>query len=119
MLDNDTMQSSYVEPTIKQTLEDLSQGATLVHLAVENNDISYINGVDKKSLLNVDIYLETPLHYAAVNNNLELCKLLLNKAPELLHMKCIEGNKAYDWAVEYWLEYDSHYSICQFLAQQM
>ena len=108
-----------VNSTFKQTLKDLSQGATLVHLAVENNDISYINGVDKESLVNVDIYLETPLHYAAINDNLELCKILLNKAPDLLHMKCIEGKTALDWTLEYNSEYNSHYSICQFLEQKM
>lgn len=117
MLDN-TMQP-YEEPTIKHKIEDLVEGASLVHLAVENNDISYINNVDKESLLKVDRDLETPLHYAAVNDNLELCKLLLTKAPELLNMKCIEGNTALDWAFEYHLEYDSHYSICQFLSQQL
>ena len=120
MLVNETMHSTYVDPTIKQTLEDLSQGATLVHLAVENNDISYINTVDKELILKVDRDLETPLHYAAVNNNLELCKILLNKAPELLNMKCIEGNTALDWVNEYNLEYNnSHIDLVEFLENKM
>ena len=113
------MQSTH-EDKIVLTLDDLVEGATLVHLAVENNDISYINTANKELIIKVDRDLETPLHYAVVNNNLELCKILLNKAPELLNMKCIEYKSALDWGNEYNLEYNnSHIEVVNFLEQKM
>jgi ankyrin repeat protein len=96
-------------------MRDLVPGATIVHLAVENRDIEKINNASKDLLIRCDRDGESPLHYAAVNDDLEMCKLLLSKNPDLLNIKCIEGKTALDWAKEYYAEYNSHSDIINFL----
>jgi len=100
---------------IKQTLEDLVPSATKYHLAVENRDLKFIENSIPESLEIVDRDGETPLHYAAVNDDIEMCKLLLKINPKLKNIKCIEGKTALDWAFEYYLEYNTHYNLIMFL----
>ena len=52
-------------------MRDLVPGATIVHLAVENRDIEKINNASKDLLIRCDRDGESPLHYAAVNDDLE------------------------------------------------
>ena len=66
-------------------MNDLVSGATIVHHleTIKNASKYLINQLDRDG--------ESPLHYAAVNDDLEMCKLLLDKSPELLTIKCDEG----------------------------
>ena len=96
-------------------MSDLVPKATIVHLAVENRDLETIKNASKNLINKLDRDGESPLHYAAVNDDLEICKLLLSKSPELLNMKCIEGKTALQWAKEYHSEYNSHSDIINFL----
>lgn len=109
------MSSTTPEETIRHNIDDLAEGATIYHLAVENRDISTLLLAKEDDLLKVDRDKETPLHYAAVNDDLEICKLLLTKAPWLEYMQCIEGKTALEWAIEYNEEYNSHVDVCAFL----
>ena len=93
----------------------LVPGATIVHLAVENRDLQTINNAFNDLLIKCDRDGESPLHYAAINDDLELCKLLLTKNPALLNIKCVEGKTALDWTKEYYSEYNSHSDIINFL----
>jgi ankyrin repeat protein len=103
----------------KQSIEDLVYGATLSHLAVENRDIKFLTNVNKEDLLIKDRDGETPLHYAALNDDLEICKLLILRNPELINIKDIENKTAYDWSYEYNLEYNSHIDIINELKQYL
>jgi len=96
-------------------MSDLVSGATIVHVAVENRDLETIKNASKDLISKLDIDGESPLHYAAVNDDLEICKLLLSKSPELLNMKCEEGKTALEWAKAYHAEYNSHSEIINFL----
>ena len=98
-----------------RNMSDLVPGATILHLAVENRDLDTIKNASKDLLIRCDRDKESPLHYAAVNNDLETCKLLLYKNSELLNIKCIEGKTALEWAKEYNAEYNSHTDIINFL----
>ena len=98
-----------------RNMSDLVPGATIVHLAVENRDLDTIKNASKDLLIRCDRDKESPLHYAAVNDDLETCKLLLSKNPALLNIKCIEGKTALDWVKEYNAEYNSHIDIINFL----
>ena len=98
-----------------RNMSDLVPGATIVHIAVENRDLDTIKNASKDLLIRCDRDKESPLHYAAVNNDLETCKLLLYKNSELLNIKCIEEKTALDWAKEYNAEYNSHIDIINFL----
>ena len=100
------------------SLDDLVEGATIYHLAVENRDTATLLSAAEENLMKVDRDKETPLHYAAVNDDLEICKLLLSKAPHLKEMKCVEGKTALDWVIEYNEEYNSHVDIIAFLQEQ-
>jgi ankyrin repeat protein len=98
-----------------KNMSDLVPGTTIVHLAVENRDLETIKNASKNLINKLDRDGESPLHYAAVNDDLEICKLLLFKSPELLNMKCIEGKTALQWAKAYHSEYNSHTDIINFL----
>jgi ankyrin repeat protein len=98
-----------------KNMSDLVSGATIVHLAVENRDLETIKNAPKDLISTLDRDGESPLHYAAVNNDLEICKLLLFKSPDLLNIKCEEGKTALEWAKAYHSEYNSHLEIITFL----
>ena len=112
------MNSTTPEETIHHNIDDLVEGATIHHLAVENRDIDVLMMAKENDLLTVDRDKETPLHYATVNDDLEICKLLLTKAPQLKNMQCVEGKTVLDWAIEYNAEYNSHVDIIEFLQEQ-
>jgi len=99
------------EDLVFKTLNDLVPGATFSHLAVENRDIEFLKTVDKDTLLVKDRDGETPLHYAAVNDDLEICELLISRNKKIINIKDIENKTAYDWASEYNLEYNTHIDI--------
>ena len=67
------MSSTTPEETMPTTLDDLAEGATIYHLAVENRDTATLLLAKEDDLLKVDRDMETPLHYAAVNDDLEIC----------------------------------------------
>lgn len=102
-------------PAVTMLLEDLNEDATDVHLAVVNRDIEAIRSFEKHRLLDQDQDGETALHYATINNEIELCKILINRNPNIIHIKDIDNMTAYDWACEYNNEYNSHQSVCDFL----
>ena len=106
-----------MESPILNTMKDLSEGATIYHLSVENRDHEHLKKASKINLETLDRDGESVLHYAAVNNDIETCKLLLELNPNLKDIKCIEGKTALDWAKEYQSEYNSHQEVCDFLAQ--
>ena len=103
------------KPVVTMLLEDLVEDATDVHLAVENRDIEALNTFEPSRLLEQDRDSETALHYAAVNDDLEICKILIERNPEIIGIKDVEDKTAYDWACEYNNEYNSHIEICEFL----
>ena len=97
------------------SINDLAEGATKYHLAVENRDLELLKKASKKDLEILDRDGESVFHYAAVNDDLETCKLLLELNPNLINIKCIEDKTALDWAKEYQNEYNSHHIVCNFL----
>ena len=52
------------------SLDDLVEGATIYHLAVENRDTVTLLSATEDNLMKVDRDNETTLHYAAVNDDL-------------------------------------------------
>ena len=106
-----------MESEYNNTLSDLGEGATIYHLAVENRDHETLKNASKEDLEILDIDGESVLHYAAVNNDLETCKLLLELNPVLRNIKCIEDKTALDWAKEYQSEYKTYQRLCDFLEQ--
>lgn len=100
---------------IEKDMSDLVKGASLSHLYVENRNIEGLYTLKKEELLNVDRDGETALHYAAVNDDVELCKILINKNKDIINIKDIENKTAYDWVMSYNEEYNSHTSVCEFL----
>jgi len=100
---------------IEKEMNDLVEGASLSHLYVENRNIEGLYTLKKEELLNVDRDGETALHYAAVNDDVELCKILINKNKDIVNIKDIENKTAYDWVMSYNEEYNSHSSVCEFL----
>ena len=103
----------------QHTFEDLVEGATLSHLHVQNRNIIELNKLPKDILLSTDIDGETALHYAATNDDLEICKVLIEDSPELLYIKDIDSKTAYDWAKSYNEEYNSHLEVCSYLKTLM
>ena len=97
------------------TLDNLIIGANKAHLAVENKDIDFLKKCDKDMLLIQDRDGETPLHYAAINDDLKICKLLIELNSNIVNIKDIENKTAYDWCLEYFDEYGSHSNIIGFL----
>lgn len=102
-------------PAVTTLLEDLVEDATDVHVAVENRNIEALYTFDIIRLLEQDCDGETALHYAAINDDLEICKILINRNREIVGIKDVEDKTAYDWACEYNNEYKSHNEICEFL----
>ena len=100
---------------IESDLNDLVEGASLPHLYVENRNIEGLYTLKKEELLNIDRDGETALHYAVVNDDLELCKILINQNKNIVNIKDVENKTAYDWAMIYNEEYNSHISVCEFL----
>jgi len=100
---------------IEKDMSDLVEGASLSHLYVENRNIEGLHTLKKEEILNVDRDGESALHYAAVNDDVELCKILINKNKDIVNIKDIENKTAYDWAMSYNEEYNSHTSVCDFL----
>ena len=90
------------------SLSDLVDDATLIHLAIDNRDFNEIQSASPEELLCVDCDLETPLHYAVTNNDVDFCKILVKKQPRLLDMKCRDGNTPFELAVSYKEEYKTH-----------
>lgn len=99
---------------MSKTLIDLVDGATWPHLAVENRDHETLNKCRDVDLICVDCEGETPLHYAASNNDVETCRLLVNKNPKLLDMKCIEGYTPYDYVLIEQNLYKTHIEVCNY-----
>ena len=80
-------------PTI--TLNSLVDDASIVHLAVENRNINQLNKFELTLLEQQDTAGETPLHYAVTNNDIEICRLLLDRNQDLLYIKCKNGYTPY------------------------
>lgn len=86
----------------KITLADLGHGATMAHLAVENEDFKSLKEFTVEELLKTDADSETPLHYAATMGSLEMCQYIVRKCPQnIIHIQDVDGLKAYDHAVKY------------------
>jgi ankyrin repeat protein len=97
------------------TIEDLTFGANKAHLAVENKDFEFLKTCDTQLFMAKDRDGETPLHYAAVNDDLEICKLLIERNPDIVNITDIENKTAYDWCLEYYNEHTSHTKIIKLL----
>ena len=68
--------------------------------------------------LSTDIDGET-VALAATNDDLEICKVLIEDSPELLYIKDMDSKTAYDWAKSYNEEYNSHLEVCSYLKTLM
>jgi len=97
------------------TIDDLISGANKAHLAVENKDLEFLKTCDTQLFMAKDRDGETPLHYAAVNDDIEICKLLIERNPDIVNITDIENKTAYEWCLEYFDEYSSHTKIIEFL----
>jgi len=104
----------FTETELK-TLDCLVEGATDVHLAVENRNIQALYTFESSQLLKKDRDGETALHYAAINDDVEICKILINRNPDIIHITDVEDKTAYDWVREYNDEYHSHINTCDLL----
>ena len=104
-----------MEYNFQFTNDSLVTGATLSHLHVLNRKINEINKLSLDILLSKDIDGETALHYAATNDDLEICKILIERCPDLVNIKDNDSMTAYDWAKSYNEEYNSHIDVCSYL----
>ena len=102
-------------PTDTITMSDLKEGAGMPHLHVENRNIYELETMNPELLMLKDKAGETALHYAATNDDVEVCKMLIQRNPALLNVKDIEKKTAYDLVVSYNEEYKSHTNIIEFL----
>jgi len=96
-------------------MSDLSDGAGLTHLYVENRNLSELEKINPDLLLNKDRDGETAFHYATINEDIEICKLLIRRNPKLFNITDIEDMTAYDWVVSYNEEYGSHGEMLTYL----
>jgi ankyrin repeat protein len=96
------------------TIDDLVEGSTLSHLYVQNRNIEKLKILSLEFLLSQDNDGETALHYAATNDDIEICKLLIQKCPQLVNIKDVDSKTAYDWAKSYNEEYNSHIDVCDY-----
>jgi ankyrin repeat protein len=94
---------------------ELSPGATDAHIAVETRNIEALRTIPKEELLFTDSDGETALHYAAINDDTEICKILINRNIDIVYIKDVENKTAYDWVMEYNEEYKCHIKTCEFL----
>ena len=94
-----------------RTMEDLVEGATLYHLAVENGDFDTLKNASNHDLMKKDCDGETVLHYAVCNNDVEMTDFLVNKYPELLNSRCNDNKTAFTLAKEYKEEYETYIKI--------
>ena len=101
-----------MSPNIEKTL--YIRGAAKIHIAVENRDIQLLKNCLPEELIIKDDDGETPLHYAAINEDLEICKLLITRNSQIIYIKDIENKTAYDWVKEYNKEEGSHLEICEY-----
>ena len=99
---------TYDDLSIKD--QGLVPGSTAAHLAVENRDIATMRSIDPAVLATQDRDGETPLHYAATNGNLEICKIIIDLNPDIVNITDSENKTAYDWALTY-----NHQEICDYL----
>ena len=97
------------------TMSDLTPGAGLPHLHTENRNIDALEKMDPSSLMLKDRDGETALHYAAINEDIGVCRVLIRRNPALLNVKDVEEKTAYDWILSYNEEYNSHGDILTFL----
>ena len=97
-------------------MSHLVEGATMAHVAVEKGDVQTVKRMSPTLLVETDRDGETPLHYAATNANLEMCKILVNMNPEIVHIKDMDNKTACDWALAYNIEYNgTHQEVYDFL----
>lgn len=101
--------------TTPTKMSDLTEGAGLTHLYVENRNFPELEKIDPALLLHKDGDGETAFHYAATNGDIEVCKLLIRRNPQLFNITDIEGKTAYDWVVSYNEEYNSHGEMLTYL----
>jgi ankyrin repeat protein len=76
----------------------LLSSATECHTAVEEDNSCFLLAATNNDLLVSDEDGETPLHYAATNNNIKICELLVSKCEFLLDIRDKDGKTALDWA---------------------
>ena len=81
--------------------QNLVDGATIYHLAVENNDLYVIQSATLNDLLRQDRDEETVLHYAATNGNSQICEYLIKNFPSLINILDNDGRDALSWAREF------------------
>ena len=103
-----------MEEKFNYTIDHLVNGATISHLHVQNRNINEIKKLPICSLLSKDVDGETALHYAATNNDLEICKVLIEKCPQLVNIRDNDSLTAFDWAKLYNEEYNSHIEVCTY-----
>ena len=88
------------------------------HIAVDTRNIEALRTIPKEDLLFTDSDGETALHYAAINDDTEICKILIKRNIDIVNIKDVENKTAYDWACflrEYNDEDGSHIKTCDFL----
>ena len=94
--------------TEQTTLKDYVKGATLV-------DIESLKLFPIEELLKTDCDGETPLHYAASNGDIEICKILISRCPELNTIKDNENTTAYGLAMLMYMKEYRFKEVCEYL----
>ena len=101
--------------TTTTKMSDLTVGAGLAHLYVENRNFLELEKINPALLLHKDRDGETAFHYAAINEDIEVCKLLIRRNPQLFNITDVEGKTAYDWIACYSEESGSHGEMLTYL----